>query len=489
MRLGKELKMLHSKQTPDRTEKVAIDVLPNSKETERGLLGRLLRGTGLDEVSRLRPKHFFDNRNEMVFSGILGQRRRGEPYDAVSVTQYLRDNRQLESAGGAAYIASLLDQAGTIPSLGHYVQTVLVKARDRALLRQLDSLRNLLISEPPSDSRRNMLLRRLTRTASYDIRGTSPETASQWKHADLIRADLKPIKWIVQDLVVDGGVTVLGGKKKVGKSWLALQGGHAVASGAKVLDRATSLGPVLFLCLEDGPRRLKDRLLRQKAPPDLPIHYVTRFTHLDRGGMEELRALAGRIRPKFIIIDTLAAAKTNALDENSAGDMADVVNGLRHIAQDLDLGILIVAHHGKQTRSDPGDDIRGSSAIAAAADLNLGLYRHDGKCTLKAEGRDIESTEWRVEFDSQQTWSWHLVGDARELARSESEAEIIEALRVLGEADAESVAKAVGKTRPAVQMVLKRLRDQRRISWKPSGDSSRKILYGLWEPEDEKGEP
>jgi hypothetical protein len=120
--------------------------------------------------------------------------------------------------------------------------------------------------------------------------------------------------------------------------------------------------------------------------------------------------------------------------------------------------------------------------------LNLGLYKAEGKYTLKAEGRDIGEIELRVEFDSTQTWSWHLVGDARVLARTEAESEIIEALRVLGAADAESVAKATGKTRPGVQTTLKRLREQGRISWKQDEDNNGKIIYGPWEGKKEEGE-
>jgi hypothetical protein len=76
---------------------------------------------------------------------------------------------------------------------------------------------------------------------------------------------------------------------------------------------------------------------------------------------------------------------------------------------------------------------------------------------LKAEGRDIPETELRIIFDDTLTFTWQLVGDARELARNEGEAEVLAALTKLGEADADAVGRYLGKGRSTVQPKLKRL--------------------------------
>ncbi len=307
-----------------------------------------------------------------------------------------------------------------------------------------------------------------------------PRTSSVWTHADLMRMEFAPLRWRVDGLVPDEGLTFLGGKKKRGKSWLCLQIAQAAASGGLVLGRRATQGTVLYLALEDGPRRLRWRLSQQHAPADLPIVYVTRFEPLDGKGMADLERLVLNERPHLLIIDTLAAAKSGRLDENSAGSMGDILNALRDLGQDQHLALLVTAHHGKTTLGDPGDDIRGSSAIAAAADVILGLYKTEDRSSLKAEGRDMEPLELRIAFDTAHTWSWQLVGDARQIARQDAESEILDALAVLGAGDAGQVARETGKTRQAVQSTLMRLRTEGKVEHRTEKQGrTSKVMYSL----------
>jgi len=271
------------------------------------------------------------------------------------------------------------------------------------------------------------------------------------EHDALLEADLPPPRWLVEGLIADEGLTMLGGKKKLGKSFLCLQIAQAVAQGIPCLGRAVLSGPVIYICLEDGRRRLKDRLEKQAAGRGLPITYFTRFPPLDGEGMIELITLLDHRRPRLLIIDTLAAAKTGKTVENDAGPMADLTNNVRIIAQHFGLGILVTHHHGKSVGGDPGDDLRGSSAIAGAADVNLGMYRDEGGFDLKGEGRDVESFSLRLAFDRQTTWCWQLVGQSKAVDEGEIDEDICAVIRMLGETSIDVIATELGKRRSSVQ--------------------------------------
>lgn len=58
--------------------------------------------------------------------------------------------------------------------------------------------------------------------------------------------------WAIPHML-PAGLTILAGRSKIGKSWLALQIAQAVAAGSTVLDRQVQKGPVLYLALEDSP--------------------------------------------------------------------------------------------------------------------------------------------------------------------------------------------------------------------------------------------
>ncbi len=62
----------------------------------------------------------------------------------------------------------------------------------------------------------------------------------------------EPLKYIVPDLIVEG-CTILAGKPKALKSWLAYDVGLAVAVGGYYLSKKKcQQGDVLYLALEDG---------------------------------------------------------------------------------------------------------------------------------------------------------------------------------------------------------------------------------------------
>jgi len=280
--------------------------------------------------------------------------------------------------------------------------------------------------------------------------------AVEWcRHPELLAMTFEPQRWLVADLIPDEGLTFLGGRKKLGKSWFCLQLAQAVGFGLPFLGRATIAGPVVYLCLEDGRRRLRSRLDKQSAKPDLPITYYTRFPPLDGDGLGLLVELLDRDRPKLVIIDTLAACKSGKIDENAAGPLADIANALRALAQHFGCAIVVVHHHGKNVLGgDPGNDLRGTSALGGAADVSLGLYREEGICYLRGEGRDLGESCLRVNFDTANTWAWQAPDDQRQTAQHQADQEIVDALAALGEATAGAVAEVVGKSRIACRKRL-----------------------------------
>lgn len=70
---------------------------------------------------------------------------------------------------------------------------------------------------------------------------------------------LPPTKFCV-DTLLPQGLCILGGSPKVGKSWLVLDLCVHIAQGTPLWGLDTTKGQVLYLCLEDGERRIQERL-------------------------------------------------------------------------------------------------------------------------------------------------------------------------------------------------------------------------------------
>ena len=113
-----------------------------------------------------------------------------------------------------------------------------------------------------------------------------------WDARQLMATDFPAPKWAVPGIVCEG-LSLLAGPPKVGKSWLSLDLALSVAGEGRRSELIpVRPGPVLYLALEDTPRRLKSRigiLLGDRSIPaglDIAIEWPT----LPAGGAQ---ALAG----------------------------------------------------------------------------------------------------------------------------------------------------------------------------------------------------
>ena len=110
---------------------------------------------------------------------------------------------------------------------------------------------------------------------------------------DLMAATFQPLKAIVPGYVY-GGFAVLAGRQKLGKTWLAIDWAVAIATGGVALGSIDCVpGDVLYIDLENGPRRIQARI-RALFPyshslPDMSrLEWVTEAPQLDKGFIDRL---------------------------------------------------------------------------------------------------------------------------------------------------------------------------------------------------------
>jgi len=218
------------------------------------------------------------------------------------------------------------------------------------------------------------------------------------------------------------------------------------------------------------------------------IRFETDWPHLDLGdermGYLELSGYIRTHAPRLVVIDTLARSFTGKVDWNDVGATTDILGGLQRLAQETETCILCVDHHRKNagTLADLIDDILGSTGKAAVVDTVWGLYRKRGErgATLQVTGRDVDDAELAVEFDPV-TFCWQLLGDAREIARTDAQEEVLDVLQQFGEdgADASSVGAATDRSRVAARKILERLIDDGKVFRKETSvkGGGRRVLY------------
>jgi hypothetical protein len=270
---------------------------------------------------------------------------------------------------------------------------------------------------------------------------------------ELMALELPEPRWAVPTLLPEG-LTVLVGRPKIGKSWVALGLALAVASGGPALGSiGVAAGDVLYLALEDSPKRLQQRLsaVLSDGRPPARLHLARTWP---KGGVAEVAAwLDGHRRARLVIVDTLARFRppTRGHDRGFDQDYADL-EGLQQLAIRHQVAVLVLHHLRKLDASDWVDQVSGTLGLAAAADGLLGLFRARGEseAELKVTGRDLEERELGLRFDAH-AGTWVLLGEAATtVAISAERRQILEALaeRPLGPtALAQRLAKNVSTTK------------------------------------------
>lgn len=123
----------------------------------------------------------------------------------------------------------------------------------------------------------------------------------------MLAKNIPPINFIVPDLLPAGGLAVIGGAPKMGKSLMMTDLGLAVANGARFLNFIdVHTCDVLYLCLEDTESRMQDKI--KKMQPDCPgtgrIHFAFNW---EFDSLTELADfLDANKQVKIVIIDTLS---------------------------------------------------------------------------------------------------------------------------------------------------------------------------------------
>ncbi len=282
---------------------------------------------------------------------------------------------------------------------------------------------------------------------------------------NLCELEFEPIRYVVPSYIAEG-LTLFAGKPKLGKSWLCMEIGLAVAEGGYCLgDVRCEQGDVLYLALEDNRRRLQSRIRRlwqreaqSRLPVPLRLHLATEWPRANDGGIEAIRAwIFEHPEARLVIVDVLAMFKAIVKGREQTLYETDylAIKDLHALAMEMNVAIVVVHHTRKSgAETDPFEKVSGTLGLSGAADTTIILDRDQNGCTLYGRGRDIEEIETAVEFEPV-TCRWRALGRASEVRRSDERQAILNLLLESTSAMTPGeLADALGRDRNNVKQLL-----------------------------------
>ena len=223
-------------------------------------------------------------------------------------------------------------------------------------------------------------------------------------------------------------------------------------------------GDVLYLALEDTPRRIQRRIreLGFNNPEELAgLDIMFEIPRQDQGGLDVIRAwLEEHPDARLVVIDTLSrfrTLKTKAAEIYQADN--DTVAEIKKIADEHRVAMVIVHHTKKAKEADFINDASGSTGLTGAADSILALQRKRGEnaAMLLITGRDVEELTLAFTVNGVQ---WELKGDAAQVMIREEEQAILDYLEENGESSPKDIHKAVGGNSSTIKSRLTYMRNK-----------------------------
>lgn len=390
---------------------------PQNIEAEKSILGGLmLEQEAWDEVSEiLVEEDFYKPSHRKIFAGIRELHRREMPSDLVTVSNLLMEKGELESLGGPAYLAEMIDQTPSTANIATYAKIV----AEKSLLRRVIQSSNEFIDKAYGQEFENIDAFLDSLEAKVFQLAEGKNTSGLTDASELVKLSLEKIESLYANQMLVTGVpsgfhdldeltagfhpgelTIMAARPSMGKTAFSLNiAMHAaLREKKKVAYFSVEMGKeqVMVRCLASAARiRLGDLRIGKiddQAWPRL-INTAASISETgifidDTSGISpfDIRAKCRRMKAKYgldmIMIDYLQLMSMKQKFDSREREVSEISKLLKSIAKELQVPVIALAqlNRGVEGRSDRRpmlSDLRESGSIEQDADVIMMIYRED----------------------------------------------------------------------------------------------------------------
>lgn len=290
----------------------------------------------------------------------------------------------------------------------------------------------------------------------------------------LMRYQPEERDWLIKDFLTLGGMAVLAGPPKIGKSIFAMSLALDISLGKKALGKFETIQySILYISLEETKNDLIIRLGYMLENRDVNRIQQINIFFLDKNEIDSLDdwaeyeledILFKNPEIKLVIIDSLGLTMNSTSNLGSTSFLKDYqfMNRARQVALDNNICIFAIHHTRKMTSSNPNDRILGSRGTQAAPDT-LFVLEDKNPMTQRAKlfvsGRSIRENVYEVMLNGD-TLEWELTNEnVFEENVTPERKEILEIFLKNPDKDLKSlfVAKELNKSHPNVTQMITKL--------------------------------
>jgi len=393
-------------------------VPPQSIDLEQAVLGAILleKDAVFEVIDILSPQSFYKEEHRKIFQAILDLSSGNKAIDILTVTQELKNRKELEQVGGPLYITQLTSFVASSAHIEYHARIVEQKHIQRELIRVSSEIQNKAFDESTDVSD----LLNFSETQIFNIGQGNIKKESQ-KINILIKEAIFQIEQAsrrADSLIgIPSGYTKL---DRITNGWqnsdlIVIAARPSMGKTAFVLSMARNMAlehnrAVAFFSLEMSSLQLINRLI--VAETELPSQQIRngkladyQWEQLDHKikrlvdatifiddtpaiSIFELRAKCRRLKRQhnidIVIIDYLQLMTAENISKASREqEVSTISRALKSIAKELDIPIIALSQLNRAVEIRAGNkrpqlsDLRESGAIEQDADMVLFIHRPD----------------------------------------------------------------------------------------------------------------
>ena len=389
--------------------------LPHNEEAERTLLGAILVDNEniYAAIETLGDEDFYRDGHRRIYARMRELAERNQPIDLVTLKNELGRTGELESVGGIAFVASLVDGIPRAANAGHYARIVKEKAVLRRLIREAsaiitecaegDSTPDDLVDR--AEQRIFEVADRKLRSGFVSLKNIAGETLvvleGIWKRKEAVTGVASGFKKL--DELTSGfqpsDLVILAARPSMGKTAFALDIARNVGKAGQTvgffsLEMAKEQLVLRMLCAE---ARVNSHLLRtgfigEKEWANLEEalgRLAETPIYIDDSpavSVLEMKAKCRRLKAEvglgLIVVDYLQLIRGVGKVENRQQEISAISRGLKALAKEMKVPVLALSQlsRASESRKDHRPmlaDLRESGAIEQDADVVMFIYRDE----------------------------------------------------------------------------------------------------------------
>ncbi len=402
-----------------RVSAAALKVPPHSVEAEQSVLGGLLLdNTALEHVVDLvGEQDFYRREHRLIFEAVRALADASQPFDVITVSEWLGAREQLDPAGGLAYLGELAHNTPSAANIKTYAEIVRERAVLRALVRTGAEISEMAFA---TEGRSAGELLDTVESKVFELaENGAPQRGGfaaikdvlvdVMDHIDMLFHRDNPITGVstgFTDLdektsgLQSSDLIIVAGRPSMGKTAFsmnlveqaAIKEKLAVAvfsmempAEALTMRMLSSLGRIDQhkvrigrLTDEDWPRLTS--ALSILSETDIFIDDTPALTPL------ELRARCRRLKREknlgLVVVDYLQLMQVPGTGENRATEISEISRSLKALAKELKVPVIALSQLNRSLEQRPDkrpvmSDLRESGAIEQDADVILFIYRDE----------------------------------------------------------------------------------------------------------------